>query len=181
MMFGIRHCWFAENLNLSILIRYQLADMDSGKRTSIKSSNRRTAEVRRSTVLMRRVLLGFKAKLDDELRSHHTTAAQMRFLREVKERPGSSGAQMARACYITPQSAQALMARAVQHGWVVRGKSSENDRVVTARLTPAGERLLAHVDAIMDGLEAEVWAGVPVAELRAMNEILERGLHQIEN
>ena len=54
--------------------------MDSGKRTSIKSSNRRTAEVRRSTVLMRRVLLGFKAKLDDELRSHNATAAQMRFL-----------------------------------------------------------------------------------------------------
>ena len=130
---------------------------------------------------MRRVLLGFKAKLDDELRSHNATAAQMRFLREVKERPGRSGAQMARACYTTPQSAQAMMARAVKHGWVVRGKSAENDRVVTARLTPAGERLIAHADAVMDRLEGEVWAGVPFADLRAMNEILARGLLQLEN
>jgi len=155
--------------------------MDSGKRSAIKSTDQRTAEVRRSTTLMRRVLLGFKAKLDDELRSHDATAAQMRFLREVKERPGSSGAQMARACYITPQSAQAMMARAVRHGWVVRGKSAENDRVVTARLTPAGEQLLALADGMMERLEAEVWAGLSVDELRAMNEILERGLLQIEN
>ena len=130
---------------------------------------------------MRRVLLGFKAKLDDELRLKNATTAQMRFLREVKERPGSSGAQMARACYITPQSAQAMMVRAVEHGWVVRGKSLENDRVVTARLTPAGERLLAYADGVLERLEAEVWAGVGVAELRAMNATLERGLGRIEN
>lgn len=129
---------------------------------------------------MRRVLLGFKAKLDDELRKKNATTAQMRFLREVKERPGSSGAQMARACYVTPQSAQAMMARAVQHGWIVRGKSADNDRVVTARLTPEGEQLLAFADGVLKRLEEEIWAGVSVAELRAMNELLERGLAQLE-
>jgi DNA-binding MarR family transcriptional regulator len=129
---------------------------------------------------MRRVLLGFKGKLDDGLRSKNATTAQMRFLREVKERPGSSGAQMARACYITPQSAQAMMARAVEHGWIVRGKSAENDRVVTARLTPAGERLLAFADELLAALEAEVWESVGVAELRAMNDVLERGLERLE-
>ena len=154
--------------------------MDSGNGTRIKSSNRRAAEVRRTATLMRRVLLGFKARLDDELRVKNATTAQMRFLREVKERPGSSGAQMARACHITPQSAQAMMARAVAHGWVVRGKSAENGRVVTARLTPAGERLLAFADGVMERLETEVWSGVGVAELRAMNDALERGLVKLE-
>ncbi len=154
--------------------------MDSGKAVSIKSSGRRAVEVRRASTLMRRVLLGFKGKLDDGLRSKNATTAQMRFLREVKERPGSSGAQMARACYITPQSAQAMMARAVEHGWIVRGKSAENDRVVTARLTPAGERLLAFADELLAALEAEVWESVGVAELRAMNDVLERGLERLE-
>lgn len=130
---------------------------------------------------MRRVLLGFKARLDDALRSKNATTAQMRFLREVKERPGSSGAQMARACYITPQSAQAMMARAVEHGWIVRGKSTENDRVVTVRLTPAGERLLAFADGVMEQLEAEVWHGVAIAELRAMNDVMELGLLNLED
>ena len=154
--------------------------MDSGNATSIKSSGRRAAEVRRTATLMRRVLLGFKAKLDDELRVKNATTAQMRFLREVKERPGSSGAQMARACHITPQSAQAMMVRAVERGWVVRGKSAENDRVVTARLTPAGEELLAYADGVLKRLQDEVWAGVSASELRAMNELLERGLAQLE-
>ena len=145
-----------------------------------KSSNPKAAEAARSVTLMRRVLLGFKSRLDDELREKNATTAQMRFLREVKERPGSSGAQMARACYVTPQSAQAMMARAVKHGWIVRGKSAENDRVVTARLTPEGERLLVYFDGILQRLEAEVWTSVSVEELRGMNDLLDRGLAQLE-
>jgi len=98
----------------------------------------------------------------------------------VKERPGSSNAQMARACFVTPQSAQAMLVRAVQHGWVVRGKNSENDKLVTVRLTQAGERLLAYADKVLAQLEAEVWTGVGVAELRSMNATLERGLVNLE-
>jgi len=130
---------------------------------------------------MRRVLLGLKARMDDELRSKHLTAAQWRFLMELKDRPGSSGAQMARACHVTPQSAQAMMARAVKHGWVVRGKSPESDRVVTARLTPAGERLLAYADGVLANLEADVWVGVDLVEMRSMNATLERGLANLES
>jgi DNA-binding MarR family transcriptional regulator len=131
-------------------------------------------------MLMRRLLLGFKARLDDELRSHNVTTAQLRFLTEVKERPGSSGAQMARACYVTPQSAQAMMVRAVKNGWVVRGKNAENDRLVTARLTAAGERLLAYADGVLGRLELEVWDGIGRSEVQAMNELLERGLANLE-
>jgi len=155
--------------------------MDSENASGKKPSIRRAAEARRSASLMRRVLLGLKARMDDELRSKHLTSAQWRFLTELKERPGSSGAQMARACHVTPQSAQAMMARAVKHGWVVRGKSPESDRVVTARLTPAGERLLAYADGILARLEAEVWVGVGLAEMHALNATLERGLANLED
>ena len=141
---------------------------------------KREVETRRGVKLMRRMLVGFRVKLDEELRSKKVTAAQLRFLHEVKMQPGVSGAEMARACYVTPQSAQAMMARAVERGWVVRGKDVKNNRVVTARLTPAGERLLAHADEVMTRLEAEVWSGVPYAELRAVNEVLERGLRNLE-
>jgi DNA-binding MarR family transcriptional regulator len=129
---------------------------------------------------MRRVLLGFKARLDDELRDKHVTSAQLRFLHEVQERPGGSNAQMARACYMTPQSAQAMLVRAVKQGWVVRGKSAENGKLVTVRLTKAGERLLAYADGVLAELEAEVWRGVSLAELRGMNGTLEHGLRNME-
>ena len=135
--------------------------------------------MRRSKTLIRRLMVGLRGRLDDALRSQKVTTAQLRFLKEVKEHPGSSGAQMARACYVTPQSAQAMMARAVQHGWVVRGKDAENDRLVTARLTPAGEQLLAYAEAVLAKLEAELWGGIAEADLRIMNAVLERGLKNL--
>ena len=149
--------------------------MDSGK------AKNKAAEMHRSRMLMRRVLLGFKARLDDELRAKNVTTAQLRFLTEVKELPGGSNAQMARACFVTPQSAQAMLVRAVEHGWVVRGKNAENDRLVTARLSPAGEKLLEYAEGVLARMEAEVWSGVGMAELRAMNETLERGLANLED
>jgi DNA-binding MarR family transcriptional regulator len=130
---------------------------------------------------MRRLLVGLKGRLDEELREQNVTSAQLRFLQEVKERPGSSGAQMARAIYITPQSAQALMARSVERGWVVRGTDPENHRLVTVRLTPSGERLLAYADGVLARLSAEVWEGVTVAELRGINTVMERGLKNLKD
>ena len=140
---------------------------------------KREIETRRGVKLMQRMLVGFRGKLDEELRSKNVTTAQLRFLHEVKRQPGVSGAEMARACYVTPQSAQAMMKRAVDRGWVVRGKAVQNHRVVTARLTPAGERLLTHADAVMTRIEAEVWRGVSSKNLRAMNEVLERSLRNL--
>jgi DNA-binding MarR family transcriptional regulator len=140
----------------------------------------REFETRRSKLLMRRLMMGLRARMDDELRVKKITTAQLGFLHEVKKNPGGSGAQMARACYVTPQSGQAMMARAVKHGWVVRGKDAENHRLVTARLTPAGERLLEYAHAVYERLEAEVWAGVPLGDLRVMNQVLTRGLKNLE-
>ena len=140
----------------------------------------RARELRRSKTLMRRLIVGLRGRFDDELRGKQVTTSQIRLLKELKEKPNSSGAQIARACYVTPQSAQAMMARAVERGWVVRGKDPENDRLVTARLTPAGERMLAYADAILTKLEEELWAGVSLAELRAMNGVIERGLSNLE-
>ena len=128
---------------------------------------------------MKRLQMGFRTRLDESLRDKHATTAQIRMLYEVRERPGATGAQIARACYVTPQSAQAMLVRAVERGWVVRGKDPENSRLVTARLTPAGERLLQFADEVFRRIEAEVWAGIPLGQLRGINDLLERGLQNL--
>ncbi len=136
-------------------------------------------ERRRSASLMKRLQAGFRTRLDEDLRGKNVTTAQIRFLGEVRNRPGATGAQIARACFVTPQSAQAMLVRAVEHGWIVRGKDPENNRLLTARLTPAGDRLLAYADEVFRRIEAEVWAGVPLADLRTLNRLLERGLDKL--
>ncbi len=151
--------------------------MDSG--FTIEKRGTLAGERRRSVKLMRAVITGLRARLDEELRAQHITSTQLQFLGELKKRPGMSGAQMARACGVTPQSAQAMLERAVEHGWVVRGKDAENSRLVTAQLTVAGYKLLLHADAVFSEVETVVWDGVAMAELRAMNKVLARALEKL--
>ena len=148
-------------------------NFEDSKRTPTEQERRRCAS------LMKRLQVGFRTRLDDSLRSKNATTAQIRLLYEVRSRPGATGAQIARACFVTPQSAQAMLVRAVERGWVSRGKDPENSRLVTARLTPAGERLLQSADEIFRRIEAEIWSGIPLAQLRAANDLLERGLKNL--
>ena len=141
--------------------------------------SRKQVEARRSLSLMKRMLVGVRTHLDDELRAEGVTTAQLRFLYELRERPGSSGAQLARACYVTPQSAQTMMKRALERGWIVRGTDPENGRLVTSRLTVRGEKLMARVDALLMQLEAEVWSGVSLDSLRQMNATIEAALKKL--
>lgn len=142
--------------------------------------SRKQMEARRSLGLMKRMLIGVRTHLDEELRGEGVTTAQLRFLYELRARPGSTGAQLARACYVTPQSAQTMMKRAVEHGWVLRGTDPENGRLVTARLTAQGEKLLAHADTLLVQLETEVWSGVGVERLREMNAMIEAALEKLQ-
>ena len=140
----------------------------------------KAAESKKMRVLMKRVSLAFQARMDEELKGHEVTMAQLRLLHEVRERPGGSGAQMARACYVTPQSAQALLGKLVRRGWVMRGKDAENERLVTARLTEEGTRVLGVAEEIVRRLEAEIWRGISIAELQAVAAVLARGLSNLE-
>ena len=136
--------------------------------------------MRQTHQLVRAMINGFKARLDEELKPHHVTLSQLRVLHEIRQNPGGSGASVARACGVTPQSAQAILVRAAERGWVIRGKGEDNERLVTAQLSKAGERLLLRAGEIKTRIEAEVWAGVPLTELRRMNAILARGLSNLE-
>lgn len=132
------------------------------------------APLRPISKLIRRITMGFRTRLDDRLRDHQVTTAQIRMLYELRERPGGSGAQMARACYVSPQSAQTMLARAVERGWVVRGKDPENERLVTMRLTDSGRELLEYAEGVVKAMEAELWEGVSPEELGVVRGVLER-------
>src|SRR5260370_29884370 len=91
---------------------------------------------------MKRILIHFRTQLDEELRPWGVTLSQVQILHAIKSAPRSSGAQLARVCYVTPQTAHALIERIEEDGWIVRHKDKGNDRILAASLTEAGEKLL---------------------------------------
>jgi len=116
---------------------------------------------RQATKLMKRILGQLKVLMDEKLRPYGVTTAQIRLLSAIRCAPGSSGAHLARQCEVTPQSAQALIQRAEEAGWIVRGKDSFNDRIVTASLTPAGDELLKAADRLLRNIETRLWQDIP--------------------
>ena len=82
----------------------------------------RQAETRRAAQLMKRILIHFRSQMDEALRPQGVTTAQLHVLKTIYNEPGVSGAQLARACYVTPQSAQSLLKGLETGGWIVRVK-----------------------------------------------------------
>jgi DNA-binding MarR family transcriptional regulator len=83
---------------------------------------------------------------------------------------------LARTCFITPQTTQALLKHLEDNGLIVRGKDPVNDRIVTASLTAAGERLAQTVEKESLPIQKELWQGFTANELAQLNDLLTRCL-----
>ena len=129
---------------------------------------------------MKRIMIHFRALLDEKLRPQGVTTSQLQVMKAISQEPGVSGAQLARSCYVTPQSAQALLKGLEEDGWIVRSKDRINDRILNASLTPDGKKLLMIAEKEAKKIEARLWDGVTEESVAALNGILERCLANLE-
>jgi DNA-binding MarR family transcriptional regulator len=134
---------------------------------------------RRATKLMKRIFMQFRILLDEKLRPYGATTAQIRLLTAIRSAPGSSGAHLARQCEVTPQTAQSLIQKAEKSGWITRSKDDINERIVTASLTPSGEKLLNVADRFIRNIEAKVWKDVSPRTLGKLINVLEQCLQNL--
>jgi DNA-binding MarR family transcriptional regulator len=140
----------------------------------------RQAETRRAAQLMKRILIHFRSQMDEQLRPQGVTTAQLHVLKTVRDEPGASGAQLARLCYVTPQSAQALLKSLQDGGWIERVKDPVNDRILIARLTPSGEELLETAEKAARVIEKKVWQSVPDKSVEKLNAVLAQCLGNLD-
>jgi MarR family transcriptional regulator, organic hydroperoxide resistance regulator len=140
----------------------------------------RSTEQRRCSENLRRLVIGYRALLEDELRDQGLTLPQLRLLKAIQQQAGVSAAALARTCSVTPQTLQAVLARAVREQWIVRGRSLGNSRIVTASLTPRGEAVLERGKQMAARIEEKLWHGVNLATLKDLNRILETGIANLD-
>ena len=121
---------------------------------------------------VKRVLLGFRSLLDEELQPMGITTAQLRMLRAVEDAPGISGAKLAGICSVTPQSGQQLMTKLEANGWITREKNPRNERVLLARLTKKGEKVLERARKVAEVANRRLWERIDAAKLAVFDEVL---------
>jgi MarR family transcriptional regulator, organic hydroperoxide resistance regulator len=148
--------------------------MDNGKKN-------RQAQTRLAAQLMKRILVHFRSQIDEALRPQGVTTAQLQVLYAIRNEPGASGAQLARSCYVTPQSAQSLLKGLEEGGWIVRVKDQVNDRILVAQLTQSGEDLLETAEKAARVIEKRVWKGVSDESVETLNRVLEQCLGNLES
>lgn len=100
-------------------------------------------------------------------------------LRCLREKPGASGADIARREKVTPQAVATMLQRLEKSGLITR-RSSERGRVVEAYLTDQGEALLQKGDAIAEQIEAQVFSTFSQDEQEQFNKFLLRCIENIE-
>jgi MarR family transcriptional regulator, organic hydroperoxide resistance regulator len=146
----------------------------------IKNVKNRQVERRRAAQMMKRIMVHFRSRMDERLRPQGVTTAQLHVLKVIRDEPGGSGAQLARACYVTPQSAQALLKSLEDGGWITRSKDRANDRILIAQLTPSGVKLLDTAEKLARVIEKRLWRGVPDSGVKALNKTLTRCLANLD-
>lgn len=140
----------------------------------------RSVEQRKLSIGMKRLLTGFRSLLEAALEKEGVTLAQLRMLHALDARADTSAAELARTCYITPQSMQAVVTKAEREGWITRTASPANRRVLTATLTRPGRKVLERGMALSAGIEQVIWAGAKASELRAVNQMLQAAVDRLQ-
>jgi DNA-binding MarR family transcriptional regulator len=140
----------------------------------------RQAETRRAAQMMKRMMIHFRGQMDEQLRPQGVTTAQLHVLKTIRSEPGASGAQLARSCYMTPQSAQTLLKGLEDGGWIRRNKDRVNDRILIAELTPNGEALLETAEKLARVIERKLWHGVSLEAVEALNVVLTQCMENLE-
>lgn len=141
----------------------------------------KAAIAREMTHAVRDLLLAYKSVLEDTVRPQGLTLPQLRMLNAVAEKNEVSAAEIARLCHVTPQTLQAILTRAVREGWIVRGTSRKNQRILTASLTPMGEAMLKIGQNSLAAIEARMWADMPRKNLEKVIEVLKQGTAALQS
>ncbi|MFD8751072.1 MarR family winged helix-turn-helix transcriptional regulator [Kitasatospora sp. NPDC059577] len=108
------------------------------------------------------------------LRTVDLTVPQYVALLVLQQSAGRSGAQLARACMVTPQTMTTILANLETKGLITRETSSVHRKVLVARLTRTGRTLTKKADALARDVEQRLADALDPAEQAQLRALLER-------
>lgn len=90
----------------------------------------------------------------------------------LRERPGLSNAQLARRAMVTPQAMNQIVVLLLESELIARRTDPNHQRVLQARLTAKGRRLLSRCDTVVEELEARMLSGIDASERETLLRLL---------
>lgn len=114
--------------------------------------------------------------LDRLLARHDVTMATYPALAVLAGQPGLSNAELARQCFVTPQTMHRIVADLEDAQRVQRRPDPEHGRIQQLHLTPAGTTLVAACQTEVDTLHHHMLGDLTAAEVDTLTRLLTRCL-----
>lgn len=113
-----------------------------------------------------------RTRMDQSLREIGLSTAQFALLTALQEAKVASGAELARRCFVTPQTVTGIISGLMRAGLIVRSPSRRHGRVIETRLTPDGLRLFRRARGIVYAIEEEMLSDLSASERAALGRML---------
>jgi DNA-binding MarR family transcriptional regulator len=120
-----------------------------------------------------------REKAEERLRPFNLTAPQYAALSMLAARSGLSNAQLARRCYVTPQSMSEVILELERRDLIRRAPDRLNKRILRTVLTTKGREVLAACDAAVDEVEALMLASLPPETRERLRDELIECVHNL--
>lgn len=123
---------------------------------------------------LKRAQHALRVEMDGALRGVGLTTPQYAALAVLEGESGLSGAELARRCFVTPQTMNGIVVNLESAGLLERRPHPEHGRVLQAYLTGEGEAMVSRAHAPIEAIEERMLAGTGEDErgrlLRALRD-----------
>ncbi|MDP9869204.1 MULTISPECIES: MarR family winged helix-turn-helix transcriptional regulator [Streptosporangium] len=123
---------------------------------------------------LKRAAAALRGAMDRALREHGLTVPQYSCLELLDERPGISGAELARSTFVTRQSSSVVLRGLQEGGLVTRPAAADHGRALPVHLTEEGKRRLTAARAVVYAVEQRMIGAIPDRRLDALLADLDR-------
>jgi DNA-binding MarR family transcriptional regulator len=129
--------------------------------------------------LVKQLQHALRGRIDDELSEVDLSTAQYAILTAIEETPRLSGADLARRCFITPQSVNGIIAGLEQSKLIERTASATHGRIIEIALSASGRTRLKTAHRIVTGIEDQMLAGLDVGKRKELAGLLRQCIEGI--
>lgn len=126
----------------------------------------------RIAYLIKGVQQAIRRNMDDELRPLNLSTSQYSALSALSQSNQLSNAELARACFMTPQSMIQLIKTLERQGWIARQPHPEHGRIIQTQLTDSGRALLHQAHDRVNNIEEKMLSGLNEAEQTQLAQAL---------
>ncbi len=143
---------------------------------------KREAVSKRIGYLLKRAQHALRLRMDEALREIPLTTPQYAALSTLEEGTAAlSGAELARRCFVTPQTMKAIIQSLETSGLVTRSQSPTHARIIHVTLTPRGRTVVSHCHRVVLRIEEQMLSHFDVAARERLAESLLQCGKALEN